>query len=63
MNKSDKTTPYIGSLAAWPLTVASSLTFLKGRKKAWFRTQLSRFGQEAGYGVLASADVQERLEL
>ncbi|KIW48959.1 hypothetical protein PV05_10683 [Exophiala xenobiotica] len=48
--------PYFASLTIWPLSLASSLENVSGKRASWFRALLARLGKMSGYGVLAASD-------
>ncbi|KIW94536.1 uncharacterized protein Z519_04512 [Cladophialophora bantiana CBS 173.52] len=55
--------PYVASLAAWPLSVASGIGSLHVERKQWFRTQLALIGRILGSGVLACVGAAGLLDL
>lgn len=55
--------PFMGTLMIWPLTIATCLTNLDVRQRAWFRSELARLGRITGTGVCESCDTGPWLEL
>ena len=54
-NISEESMPYLGVLAVWPLTIASSLEGIDATQQLWFRSQLAEIGKKTGIGVLECA--------
>ncbi|MCJ1406148.1 hypothetical protein MMC19_000213 [Ptychographa xylographoides] len=55
--------PYLASLLAWPLTIASSLASLDIKQKTWFQSELAHVGRTVGISVLESAEADQWMEL
>jgi len=59
LNTNEEIKPYLASLTACPLTVASSLEGIDVRQRLWFRSELARLGRITGDGVLECAETDQ----
>jgi hypothetical protein len=59
----DDTKPYLASMIAWPLTIASTLGNIDIQQSMWFRSELAHIGKILGIGVLESVETCPWLEL
>ncbi|OAP55161.1 hypothetical protein AYL99_10861 [Fonsecaea erecta] len=55
--------PYLASLTAWPLSIASCIGSLDVEHKQWFGAQLAFIGKILGSGILEHVGTDELLEL
>ena len=51
-----RTKPYLASLIAWPLTIASSIKGIDEKQQSFFRAELARLGSILGGGVFEFAE-------
>lgn len=62
-NPNEEIKPYLANLAAWPLTVASSVGGIDVKQQQWFRSELATLGKILGDGILESAESNQWLIL
>ena len=63
VKKTEELDPYLASLTAWPLIIASGIKDLDRDKRLWFRSELVRVGKIVGSGVLKCAENDPWLSL
>ncbi|KIX93986.1 uncharacterized protein Z520_10323 [Fonsecaea multimorphosa CBS 102226] len=63
LNTDAEIEPYVASLTAWPLSIASSIGSLNAGQKQWFGSQLALIGRILGSGVLERVGAADLLDL
>ncbi len=63
LNTEEEIRPYLGNLAAWPLSLASSIAGLDSDLRNWYKSELQHVGGVVGVGVLSCAHASDWLDL
>jgi hypothetical protein len=63
LNTNEDIKPYIAGMIIWPLSVASSISGVDVEQRAWFRSEVARFGRMEGDKVLECAELGQWLEI